>query len=139
MSYCRFSEGDVYAYECTGGVQFWTPDDALNRLCSTYNEAYQYAKILRSEHGLRVPDHAIEALRLDSIDEAKRFTGPDSAVSEMIAENAKLRELVRLMHGTIKDMQETFGASVVVGGVELSAEYFDSEYMRELGIEANDD
>ena len=92
MSYCRFSEGDVYAYECAGGVQFWTPDDALNRLCSTYNEAYQYAKILRSEHGLRMPDHAIEALRFGALDEIERFTGPDSAVSEMIAENAKLRE-----------------------------------------------
>lgn len=53
------------------------------------------------------------------------------------AENAKLRELVKLMHGTIKDLQIAFDASVVVGGVELSAEYFETEYMRELGIEVS--
>ena len=52
-------------------------------------------------------------------------------------ENDKLRELVKLMHMTIKDLQEAFDASVVVGGVELSAEYFEAEYMRELGIEAD--
>lgn len=55
--------------------------------------------------------------------------------ADVRAENDKLRELVKLMHMTIKDLQEAFDASVVVGGVELSAEYFEAEYMRELGVE----
>lgn len=101
MSYCRFTENsDVYAYECDGGVQFWVAGKAnrgLDHLCNTYNEAYQYAKSLRDEHGLDVPDYAIEALRSDALEEAKRFSGPNSAVAELQAENAKLRELVRDM------------------------------------------
>lgn len=52
------------------------------------------------------------------------------------AENAKLKELAKLMHETIKDLQETFDASVVVGGVELSAEYFETE-LNKLGIEVD--
>lgn len=59
----------------------------------------------------------------------------DAKFSDLKTENEKLRELVKLMHGTIKDLQIAFDASVVVGGVELSAEYFETEYMRELGIE----
>lgn len=51
------------------------------------------------------------------------------------AENDKMRDLVKLMHGTIKDLQIAFDVSVIVGGVELSAEYYEAEYMRELGIE----
>ena len=54
----------------------------------------------------------------------------------LVGENAKLRELAALMHGVIKDLQDTFGVSVVVGGVEMTAEYFEAEYMRELRIEA---
>ena len=70
MSYCRFLEGDVYAYECAGGVQFWVAGNReLDRLCNTFAEAYQYAKSLRDEHGLDVPSHAIEALRADAVDE----------------------------------------------------------------------
>ena len=94
MSYCRFAEGDVYAYECDGGVQFYAADGktGLDRLCSTFNEAYQYAKALRDTHGLDVPSCAIEALKADALEEAARVCGPDSAVAELAAENAKLRE-----------------------------------------------
>ena len=96
MSYCRWSECDVYAYaSCEGGVRFWVAgDDSFNRLCGTYNEAYQYAKELRDKHGFDVPSHAIEALREDAIDEAARYQGPDSAVADMLADNAKLREII---------------------------------------------
>lgn len=40
MSYCRFSDGDVYAYETDGGVQFWVSGDnrELDRLCNTFYE-----------------------------------------------------------------------------------------------------
>ena len=95
MSYCRFMEGDVYAYECDGGVQFYVADGKreLDRLCSTFNEAYQYARVLRDTHGLDVPSHAIEALKADAIEEAARICGPDGAVAELESENAKLREL----------------------------------------------
>ena len=98
MSYCRFADdSDVYAYACDGGVQFWVAGRAnksLDRLCNTYNEAYQYAKLLHDKHGLDVPSYAIEALKEDAIDEAERINGPNSAVAELLAENAKLRELV---------------------------------------------
>lgn len=69
MSYCLWSECDVYAYDsCEGGVRFYVAgDDSLNRLCGTYNEAYQYAKELRDKHGLDVPSYAIDALREDAI------------------------------------------------------------------------
>lgn len=94
MSYCRWSECDVYAYDsCEGGVRFWVAgDDSFNRLCGTYNEAYQYAKELRDKHGFDVPSHAIDALREDAIEEAKQHLGPDSAVADMLADIAKLRE-----------------------------------------------
>lgn len=97
MSYCRFSDGDVYAYACVGGVQFWVAgnaDKSLDRLCNTYNEAYQYAKALRDGHGLDVPSYAIEALREDAADEAERYFGPNGVVAELRAENVRLRELV---------------------------------------------
>ena len=98
MSYCRWSECDVYAYDsCEGGVRFWVADDSFNRLCGTYNEAYQYAKELRDKHGFDVPSHAIDALREDAIDEAKRFLGPDSAVAELQDENTKMRRLLHLI------------------------------------------
>lgn len=93
MSYCRLLEGDVYAYECDGGVQFWVAgrsNKQLDRLCNTFNEAYQYAKTLRDEHGLAVPNHVIEALMADAIDEAERFCWV--AVSELEAENALNRK-----------------------------------------------
>jgi hypothetical protein len=80
MSYCRFTEGDVYAYECEGGVQFYVArnvarkyDTDLDRLCNTFSEAYEYAKALRDEHGLDVPDYAIAELEADAIDEARRM------------------------------------------------------------------
>jgi len=95
MSYCRFSEGDVYAYACEGGVQFWVHGKNLDRLCNTYDSAYQYAKYLRDECGLNVPSRAIEALRADALDESSH--GDGSAVAELVSENAKLRELVRDM------------------------------------------
>ena len=100
MSYCRFAEGDVYAYECEGGVQFYVADGKreLDRLCSTFNEAYQYAMELRDTHGLDVPSCAIEALKADALEEAVRICGPDSAVVELEVENAKLRMLVSDMH-----------------------------------------
>lgn len=94
MSYCRWSECDVYAYDsCEGGVRFYVAgDNGFDRLCRTYNDAYQYAKELRDEHGFDVPLHAIDALREDAIEEAKQHLGPDSAIAEMLADIAKLRE-----------------------------------------------
>ena len=103
MSYCRFSECDVYAYVCDGGVQFWVSkehDQELDRLCNTFNDAYQYAKALRDEHGIDVPDHAIEALRLDALDEIERFDG--SIVAELREENAVLQQ-------QLADVTESFG------------------------------
>ena len=96
MSYCRFSDGDVYAYETDGGVQFWVSGDnrELDRLCNTFYEAYRYAKELSDVHGLDVPSYAIEALREDALEEAKRISG---VVGELQAENAKLRELAHAM------------------------------------------
>jgi hypothetical protein len=93
MSYCRFSEGDVYAYACDGGVQFWVTGKTLDRLCNTYDSAYQYAKYLRDE-GFDVPSHAIEALRADALEEASH--GDGSAVAELVSENAKLREFAKM-------------------------------------------
>lgn len=97
MSYCRFTEGDVYSYECDGGVQFYVAvgGGELDRLCNTFNEAYQYAKALRDTYGLDVPSHAIEALKADALEEAVCICGPDGAVAELVAENEKLRELVK--------------------------------------------
>ena len=99
MSYCRFTEGDVYAYVCDGGVQFYVSDGRreLDRLCNTFNEAYQYARALRDICELDVPSYAIEALKADALEEAARICGPDSAVAELEAENAKLRELLDYM------------------------------------------
>lgn len=98
MSYCRFIECDVYAYDsCEGGVQFYVArsvGEDLDRLCPTYNEAYQYAKTLRDKHGADIPDHAIDALRADALEEAERISGPGSAVAELRDENARLRELM---------------------------------------------
>lgn len=98
MSYCRFIECDVYAYDsCEGGVQFYVArsvGEDLDRLCPTYNEAYQYAKTLRDKHGADIPDHAIYALRADALEEAERIIGPGSAVAELRDENARLRDLI---------------------------------------------
>lgn len=49
-------------------------------------------------------------------------------------ENAKLRELARQMHKAVRELQNAFDASVVIGGVELSAEHFEVE-LNKLGIE----
>jgi len=125
MSYCRFIEGDVYAYACEGGVQFWVAGKNLDRLCNTYDSAYQYAKYLRDEHGLDVPDRAIDALREDAVDEARCICGEGSAVAETIDENARLRKLVRLMYGP-------YLTSVTLTE-EQEAEV--PRLMRELGIE----
>ena len=98
MSYCRLSDGDVYAYDSVeGGVRFYVSHkkgEHFDRLCRTYNDAYQYIKSLRDEHGLDVPDYAIEALRADAIEEARTITGPNGVVAELIDDIAKLRELV---------------------------------------------
>lgn len=98
MSYCRFIECDVYAYDsCEGGVQFYVArsvGEDLDRLCPTYNEAYQYAKTLRDKHGADIPDHAIYALRADALEEAERISGSGSAVAELRDENARLRDIM---------------------------------------------
>ena len=127
MSYCRFSEGDVYAYACECGVQFWVTGKTLDRLCHTYDSAYQYAKYLRDECGLDVPNHAIEALRADALEEANY--GDGSAVAELVSENAKLRELVvRMRPICMEGKRCTFADRV----------YIDST-MEELRIEVKDD
>ena len=95
MSYCRFTEGDVYAYACDGGVQFivaGSVGEGLHRLCPTYSEAYQYAKTLRDKYGADIPDHAIRALRAEALEEAERISGTGSDVAELRGENARLRE-----------------------------------------------
>lgn len=130
MSYCRFTEGDVYAYECDFGVQFVVigGKENLDRLCRTFNEAYQYAKVLRDTHGLDVPDHAIEALKADALEEAARTCGPDSAVAELKAENAKLRGLVRAAWKCIHTGVSCYDCRLVAGGCTLQSA------MRELGV-----
>lgn len=94
MSYCRFTEGDVYAYETDGGVQFWVSsgNGAFDRLCNTFSEAYWYAKELRDAHGLDVPSYAIEALKEDALEETKRISGASGVIGELQAENAKLSD-----------------------------------------------
>ena len=143
MSYCRFCEGDVYAYECDGGVQFFVAGDSkkLDRLCHTYDSAYQYAKYLRDECGLDVPGHAIEALRADAIDESNH--GDGSAVAEMTAkinelegknfklreENDKLRRLaVRMRPICMEGQRCTFADRIYINNI-----------MEELGIEVQHD
>lgn len=59
------------------------------------------------------------------------------AVDALSNENAKLRELAKLMHRTISALQDTFDASLVYDGVELSAEYFETE-LNKLGIEVEE-
>lgn len=84
MSYCRWSECDVYAYDSGEGVRFHIAgNQSLDRLCGTYNEAYQYAKELHDVHKLDVPRHALYALMEDAIEEAKQLK----------TENAELRTL----------------------------------------------
>lgn len=128
MSYCRFSEGDVYAYACEGGVQFWVAGgiNQLDRLCNTYDSAYQYAKYLRDECGLDVPNHAIDALRADALDELNH--GDGSAVEELVSENAKLRELVCIMHGELVSYEDN---GYVCGGHKFD------DRVREFGIEVD--
>ncbi len=143
MSYCRFTEGDVYAYESDGGVQFYVSDGRreLDRLCSTFNEAYQYARILRDTHGLDVPSHAIEALKADALEEAARILGPDSAVAELEAENAKLRELVR---NFLYEHEDYFAeGNYFIGDIDLEHAMQHNHAVfrreaRELGVEVDD-
>lgn len=145
MSYCRFTEGDVYAYECEGGVQFYVSGKReLDRLCSTFNEAYQYAKSLRDAHGLDVPSHAIEALKADALEEAARICGPDSAVVELEIENTKLRMLVRDMHRRLSNANlcamcpdsEACGFDALGGRCTMLDDLEDC--MRDLGIEVRE-
>ena len=82
MSYCRWTDGDVYAYESDRGVEFWIAGDkriagdkSLDRVCRTHIEAYQYAKELRDVHGISIPDYAIETLREEAVDERERLLG----------------------------------------------------------------
>lgn len=142
MSYCRFMEGDVYAYVCDGGVQFYVSGGRkeLDRLCNTFNEAYQYARVLRDTHGLDVPSHAIEALKADALEEAARICGPDSAVAELEAENEKLRELVADMWPHVRHR------SRMCGECELPCDTSDEcllyepmrQRMRDLGCEVGE-
>ena len=129
MSYCRFSEGDVYAYACEGGVQFWVAggNKQLDRLCNTYDSAYQYAKYLRDECGLDVPSHVIEALRADALEEANH--GDGSVVAELVSENDKLRELARAAWGCVNRHVSCDECRMVFCGCTLQS------VMRELGIE----
>jgi hypothetical protein len=150
MSYCRFTEGDVYAYACDGGVQFYVSDGKteLDSLCNTFNEAYQYAKALRDAHGLDVPSHAIEALKADALEEAARICGPDSAVSELEAQNVKLRELTKDMFNCISHANELdwfyferdktgCGMSCTVNGEKCGLLVL-ADRMCELGIEVDE-
>lgn len=142
MSYCRWCNGDVYAYQSVGGgVWFWVAgQDALNRLCMTYNEAYQYMKSLRDEHGLDVPDYAIEALRADAIEEADHICGPDGAVADLCKENKTLRKLVDGWDFCSKTKKPTFDECVGCPLFEQSPHGYRctrSESMRELGIEVD--
>lgn len=144
MSYCRWSDGDVYAYQSVvGGVWFWvsSPEgESLNRLCRTYNEAYQYAKLLRDVHGLNVPDYAIEALRADAIEEADHICGPDGAVADLCKENKTLRKLVDGWDFCSKTKTSTFDECVGCPLFEQSPHGYRctrSELMRELGIEVD--
>jgi len=140
MSYCRFSEGDVYAYACEGGVQFWVTGKTLDRLCNTYDAAYQYAKYLRDE-GFDVPSYAIDALRADALDESNH--GDGSVVAEMTAkinelegknfklreENDKLRRLaVRMRPICMEGKRCTFADKIYINNT-----------MEELGIEVPHD
>ena len=78
MSYCRWSECDVYAYESDRGFEFWVAghiDKDLDRVCRTSMEAYQYAKELRDMHGVDITDFAIEALRAEAVEERERLLG----------------------------------------------------------------
>ena len=140
MSYCRFLEGDVYAYDSVrGGVQFYASDGRrnLDRLCRTYNEAYLYALELRDVYGLEVPDHAIEALRADALEEAARICGPDSAVAELEEQNAKLRELVRVMAYCMQQVRDCDGcAANGADGAVTAPSGCDwlRDRMRELGV-----
>ena len=134
MSYCRFTaDSDVYAYECDGGVQFWVAgkeNKHLDRLCNTFNGAYQYAKALRDEHGLKVTPFAIEALKSDAIDEAERINGPNSAVAEHIRD---LESLVLDMYDALKltGAHRCYYDLHMRGGGTVTLE----ERMKALGIE----
>lgn len=130
MSYCRFFEGDVYAYACEDGVQFWVAGKTLDRLCKTYDAAYQYAKYLRDECGLDVPGHAIEALRADALEEAGH--GDGSAVAELVSENAKLRELLADTLIDPRDYCAKYG--IDYDGWDSANDDIDRR-LRELGIE----
>lgn len=75
-------------------------------------------------------DALIDALERD-VDRLERENG------QLKYENAKLKELAKLMHRTISALQDTFDASLVYNGVELSAEYFETE-LNKLGIEVGE-
>ena len=156
MSYCRFTDdSDVYAYECEGGVQFWVAgrtNKALDRLCNMFNEAYQYAKDLRDKHGLKVPGYAIEELRIEALEEAKRISGPGSVVAELQAENDKLREeievtgLVAYVQGRKQLRAENAKLRELCGELLRMAESHDPEWLhwpemheelRKLGVEVD--
>lgn len=81
MSYCRWSDGDVYAYDCAEGVQFWIAGHSeLDRLCATHTKAYDYAIELRNVHGVQIPDYAVEALRFEADAEVKSGHSIDEGV-----------------------------------------------------------
>lgn len=140
MSYCLWSEGDVYAYDSVEGVRFYVSckkGEHLDRLFRYYAEAYQYAKLLRDVHELNVPDHAIEELRADAVEEAKTITGPNSVITELIDEIAKLRKLVDGWDFCSKTKKPTFDECVGCPLFEQSPHGYRctrSELMRKVGV-----
>ena len=97
MSYCRFGDADVYAYECRDGIQFYTIREELDSLCKTHLEAYLYAKELRDDHGLNVPDYAIDSMLCDALEDAMKSI----VVIGRHTENDNLRELVQDLWGEL--------------------------------------
>jgi tagatose-1,6-bisphosphate aldolase len=70
-------------------------------------------------NGLDVPSYAIEALKADAIEEAIRIFGPDSAVAELKAENAKLRKVLKYNGAVIEactsEILDHVGVPYIVG------------------------
>lgn len=128
--------------------------EALNRRSAEYEESQRELAFARNELACKCAEvdgleWQVEELRADAIEEFKTIMGPNSAVSEIQAENeklivklnaehiarqnvevenAKLRELVREMHATISDRNSWWDCT-----------YKDTrrfaDRMRELGVE----
>lgn len=87
-------------------------------------------KYYQLANGEELPDEFCAVKDVDGEPSEYTFYVPE-------AENAKLKELAKLMHRTISALQDTFDASLVYDGVELSAEYFETE-LNKLGIEVGE-